>query len=323
MLVKLRNENASNSGGAAYSHLQNDPHPYIEMQAQNAYTAPAPVIGQAVQMQMQEPPPQPQQVQVQAHQTPPQPLQQAQPLQASPPVVMLRQNSASPITNFSDSNFLKMYDRCNAQTLPQWWQYLLSEVRRELDQKVVEGRTEGEATVWLWTKEDPLRYSNLDGDDAVYRTMQNAIISDKEAPLRRFMYLIRVINTFLVTRPTPQSYLAYRASSMTKEQLLQIMPGNQYCLRMYAAISTEQAMAFGCMQRESRRVLLVFQIPQGCRNACDIHSVSKYEHEAEILIPPYTAVECTSIEDMPYGKAVHMTVLENLSSPLTLQIIHA
>jgi hypothetical protein len=244
---------------------------------------------------------------------------------------LLRRKSSRTMTNFGDSTFLRMYDQISrdqrhGSDLARWLECLPRKVKQKLDDLIAQGKTPEQAAVYLWSDEVNLSYSNLSlQDDAVYKVLQRSIIADKEAQLRSFMYLIRVINNFLVVNPAAEDYVCFRGSAMTPEQVLNLQEGRKYRLRMYAAVSTKREEAEKFLRMKNASVMIQFDIPKGCRNASDIQFLSKYKTEAEILIPPYTAVVCNAVEKRLDGKYhVSLSVcMDNQTEKMDLPVVYA
>lgn len=82
---------------------------------------------------------------------------------------------------------------------------------------------------------------------------------------------------------------------------------------MYVATSKEIAKA---KKFSLHGWIIQFRIPAGCSNAGDISRLSSYFDEAEVLLPPYTAVHVTEISATE--RRIKAIVLDNLLVPETV-----
>ena len=173
----------------------------------------------------------------------------------------------------------------------------------------------GEACTRLWTA-GPL-----------CRMINQVIMGDDANQLNRMMPFIRCFNDYLLSGgELMQALTVFRTSRLTREQAARIDAGLQYRIGMYVATTTNQAVADqlqGWQAGESgvsAKVTWVFTVPAGCRQVKDIHSVSKYEHEVEVTMVPYTAVKI----DRKEGTTIYATVLPDAyNAPETLATILA
>lgn len=241
--------------------------------------------------------------------------------------------SKIPFRALKASNYLQLYDQTPR---PPSTLQLVSNVPDDVandiwdcykDAVVKEKKTIAEsireAAIRMWTIEDA---AIVGSPSFVYRRINAALISDNWELLSQWTYLIRTINYHIVdSRPT-KAIVCYRKSAMDASQLQNIRAaglGAVFRMGMYCATSTKQSFVNN-WQRGNGLVMWEFRVPKGSYNACHISELSKYSHESEVLMPPYTAIKILDIRSND-GKAgkfrVVAEVLENRSVPLDCRTI--
>merc|ERR1719310_1674686 len=102
----------------------------------------------------------------------------------------------------------------------------------------------------------------------------------------------------------------YRGSRMSDSDAPSIQAGAAYRFGMYVATSKKLSVA---QKFSEHGWIFTMTVPKGCRNAGDISQVSLLKSEAEVLLPPYTAVHVVHVDTK--SRSVNLVVLDNLAVP--------
>ena len=251
-----------------------------------------------------------------------------------------------PLNTLGDSAFLKCYDSLPApRSGQQLWTKPLEAVAaslptafrrdtweqalREIDESQHASAAgtsalarAGAACVWLWS------------ENAMFRLVQQVVLTDDAALLERTMPFIKCLNAFILDERglLKRKTTAYRASRMSKAQAKTLHSGEKYRLGMYVATSTRKRATGDLKEWQegemggAAQYSWKFSIPSGCRQATKIDEVSAYGNEHEVLLVPYSAILVTG---MAFDKATGMIeisadVLEDsIDEPLDLPTIAA
>eukprot|EP01043_Picozoa_sp_COSAG02_P012198 COSAG02_NODE_468_length_21758_cov_41.206796_8_plen_583_part_00 len=258
-------------------------------------------------------------------------------------MMQVRENvAAPPLRTLGESAFLKCYDSLPApRTGRQLWTNPLEavadglptgfrrdtweQVLRKIDQtqhaSTVLGRA-GAACVRLWS------------ENAVFRLVQQVVLMDDVALLEPMMPFIKCLNAFILDKRglLKHTTTAYRASRMSRAQADALRVGEKYRLGMYVATSTRKCATGSLKEWQERemggstRYSWQFTIPKGCHQATEIHEVSAYGDEHEVLLVPYSAILVTGIR---FDKGSGMTevsadvLVDSYIEPLDLPTITA
>jgi hypothetical protein len=251
-----------------------------------------------------------------------------------------------PLNTLSDSAFLKCYDSLPApRSGKQLWTKPLEAVvaslptafRRDTWEQTLReiGESQhasaaatsalaraGAACVRLWS------------ENAMFRLVQQVVLTDDAALLERTMPFIKCLNAFILDERglLKRKTTAYRVSRMSEAQAEMLRVGKKYRLGMYVATSTRKR-AMGDLKEWQKEEMggatkysWQFTIPNGCRQATKIHEVSAYGDEHEVLLVPYSAILVTGLNfDKATGMIeVRADVLEDsFAEPLELPTIAA
>ena len=128
-----------------------------------------------------------------------------------------------------------------------------------------------------------------------YKNINNAIIADNEANIKKYIPLLRCVNYYIETHPTRNEMITFRKSKLSTNQLITYETAEKgKVLRHPGYISTTKDINIVIEWKGS--AIIKYIIPKNCTNACDVSQISKFAREKEVLLPAYTAVEFVSIK---------------------------
>jgi len=127
----------------------------------------------------------------------------------------------------------------------------------------------------------------------MYSQINEALISDDENLLKKYMPLIRAINKYIV-HPMEKKMNSYRGSQLTQKQFEAYVPNKVYRSPMYVSSSTDREAAIS-FKAKKLTTLITYNIPKGVYNGREISKFSFFPHEKELLFPPYTAFKVKKI----------------------------
>jgi hypothetical protein len=210
---------------------------------------------------------------------------------------------------FRETNFKLVYDACKdykaCETTDEQRQDMLQSSLAQIGvdpQDIATNKRTGrsfvdkpdpdEQAIYLWTLQcHPTQPSSQ--QEAIYRQLNGALLIDDPTELRKFGYLMRAMNRYLVSHPSPEAKLLYRGTTANNSQRAPVdkSAGDEgiMCRQpMYIAASEDKATSSGFLKEGSP--LLEFEVPEGCYNCTPIKHLSAFEEE-EWLMPPYSPVE--------------------------------
>lgn len=163
-----------------------------------------------------------------------------------------------------------------------------------------------EQAIYLWTLDDDQRTDGC--ATTVYKAVNQALLEDDPEELRKYGYIMRAINAYIVNRPAPRSAILYRGTKIeltrtTEEgvtvpkQGVQIdasagIEGTIFRQPWYVAASSDLSVVVENEFAQKGSPLLEFHVVEGCPNCTPIPDrLSHYPEEKEWLMPPYTPVQ--------------------------------
>lgn len=184
----------------------------------------------------------------------------------------------------------------NADVGARFHKYYTETVSSKIDEATLRDCLDARtyATFDTYSKSLPMatRALKLWTSDACYQRLNKDIITD-HSRLRQWMPLIKLIIEGIGATLVSKRLDTVRGSKMTAEQLGTYHVGDSSCLSMFTASSLDESVAKSFQDGP----LVKFIIPAGCKYATEISSISDYANEKEVLIAPYTIVQCVSKTD--------------------------
>jgi len=153
-----------------------------------------------------------------------------------------------------------------------------------------------EASVALWTTQ-------------VHQQLNEVLLKDHESELASWMGILRLITHHLPSssNAVTADVTVWRGTSLTRDQVATLRVGEVIRPPMFLATSLDQQAAQRAFQKPGSP-LVKLHVPDGCRNACNIASLSSYKKQKEVLLPPYTPLHVLRVS----SQLIEVVVLNGL-----------
>jgi len=153
-----------------------------------------------------------------------------------------------------------------------------------------------EASVALWTTQ-------------VHQQLNEVLLKDHESELASWMGIVRLITHHLTSSSNAitADVTVWRGTRLTRDQVATLRVGEVIRPPMFLATSLDQQEAQRAFQKPGSP-LVKLHVPAGCRNACNIASLSACKKQKEVLLPPYTPLHVLRVS----SQLIEVIVLNGL-----------